>query len=233
MIQNGGKSRPPRVVGGYNATEGQFKYVASLQVFNKLHYCGGAIISHRTILTAAHCAKNYDVYAMIGSIYYQDYTAKRYHVKEFIKHEDFDPVTLNYDIALAILNESIDFDDDVEPIPLVTRKSHVGERMVLSGWGYTNTPPPAQVPPNQMQWMQTNVVTESICDDFHPDVDTNVCVFESKDHGICSGDSGGPLVNGDGELVGVISAGYACALGYPDSCTDVYMLKDWIIKHSV
>lgn len=45
-----------RISSGGSATEGQFPFIASLQVFRQ-HLCGGSIITPRHILTAAHCLK--------------------------------------------------------------------------------------------------------------------------------------------------------------------------------
>lgn len=45
-----------KIVGGDNASPGQFPYQVSLRK-NKSHFCGGSIIDSRTILTAAHCVE--------------------------------------------------------------------------------------------------------------------------------------------------------------------------------
>ena len=52
----------PRIVGGYDAPLGLAPYQVSLRlrlidamIFGLGHYCGGALISRRAILTAAHC----------------------------------------------------------------------------------------------------------------------------------------------------------------------------------
>lgn len=43
-----------RIVGGADATTGQFPYQISLRLTN-IHNCGGSIIDNQWILTAGHC----------------------------------------------------------------------------------------------------------------------------------------------------------------------------------
>lgn len=82
--------------------------------------------------------------------------------------------------------------------------------------------------------------------------DSNVCTLNPVDRGTCMGDSGtfkiffflslfsefedyfwshlvgGPLITNEGVLVGIVSWGVPCALGYPDIYTGVYKYLDWI-----
>ena len=52
------------IVGGHKASEGQFPYMVSFQLLKEgkdwpshTHFCGGAIIDRRNVLTAAHCCE--------------------------------------------------------------------------------------------------------------------------------------------------------------------------------
>lgn len=47
-----------KIVGGYDAKNGEFPYQVSIRINNK-HFCGGSILNQYYILTAAHCLQGY------------------------------------------------------------------------------------------------------------------------------------------------------------------------------
>ena len=53
----------PLIVGGKNASEGEFPWQVSVQgkknLTNTYHICGGSILSSNTILTASHCVQGW------------------------------------------------------------------------------------------------------------------------------------------------------------------------------
>lgn len=131
----------PRVVGGKNAEEGQIPYQVSLRLpAANLHFCGGAIISNRFILTAAHCMADLEthpsyVVAVIGSVHTNGGVWVK--IDKITSHKEWDRIKLVNDISLLRTAERIIFSDKIQPISLPTNNlpEEGNTRTILSGWG--------------------------------------------------------------------------------------------------
>lgn len=57
LAKNIDTSRIGRIVGGQDANPTRFRYQAFLEVHTaaETHFCGGTVISSRSVLTSAHC----------------------------------------------------------------------------------------------------------------------------------------------------------------------------------
>lgn len=113
----------PRIFGGKLVAAGQFPYLVSLRTNiyeTVIHECGGAIISEKFILLAAHCInKNNPVnqYEVAVSAY-NIKDGEVFKVKSFYQHEQFVSSILMNDIALAELVKPIKFTNTVQSIEL-------------------------------------------------------------------------------------------------------------------
>ncbi|XP_028264554.1 ovochymase-2-like [Parambassis ranga] len=104
-----------RVVGGTEATYGSHPWLVSLQKRGS-HFCGGAILSERWILTAAHCFASVSkeflrgVRVLVGE-YDQtvdDEEEQILQIKSVSVHEKYShALPMNYDIALVELDQHI------------------------------------------------------------------------------------------------------------------------------
>lgn len=130
--------RSGRIVGGRNAGEGSAPYQVSLKLFN-FHWCGGAIINNRWVLTAGHCLDGWDpaiIDIFVGSNQLDGSNGVVYKSEKFIPHENFDDPPFHNDIGLAKTVQSMVFNDRVRAIPIrQTRLPDKASPVILTGWG--------------------------------------------------------------------------------------------------
>ncbi|XP_034946165.1 tripartite motif-containing protein 2-like [Chelonus insularis] len=220
----------PKIIGGNIADETQFPYQVSLRIKNR-HFCGGSILNHRWILTAAHCLRGFNDTAInvVTGTTKLDEGGDFYQSSRVIGHEKYNSLFIWHDIGLIYVDEDIQFSETVKPVDLPSenfKKSNYPA--VLSGWGTTSYPGKA---PNDLQFIILTVINQKQCRNVSIRVtDKNICTLNKKGEGACHGDSGGPLV-ADGVQIGVVSWGTPCAKGKPDVFTRVYSYIDWINEH--
>lgn len=131
-----------RIVGGDEATVGQFPHQVSLRVRNgQRHFCGGSIISDRFILTAAHCTQNQtsnpaNVRAVVGA-HRVSTGGTQYALDRIVNHPGFSMQTIANDISVLRTTQRIAFSPLIQAIALPTADvpAEGGVPAFLSGWG--------------------------------------------------------------------------------------------------
>lgn len=217
-----------RVVGGDSAKVGQFPYIVSVRAYSS-HICGGTILNKDTILTAAHCVPQKDVeyLTIVAGSPYLEYYGTKYQVKSIKTHEEYNKENFQNDIAILKVTEPIEFNDNVQPIPLEETMDDQERDVILCGWGRLLT---EGVTAKQLHWINLKTLSTKKCSDKHnsPEVvESEICTFTKAGEGACYGDSGGPLV-ANGKQVGIASWGRPCGKGFPDVYTRVSSFFDWI-----
>ncbi len=146
-----------RIVNGKDVKLSSFPWSVTLQIFENDkpmgHFCGGAIISKRYILTAAHCVvlpSKYRVEVHGGGSGKLSDVKKLGKIKKIFAHpkyQDEDPdgkVHFKNDIALIYLGQDIRFNKAVKPIKLIKFRDNLKDllrgRLGIAGWGLTDPP---------------------------------------------------------------------------------------------
>ncbi|XP_024884292.1 chymotrypsin-2-like [Temnothorax curvispinosus] len=222
-----------QIVGGTNAPDGMYPYQVSLKdASNGRHFCGGAIVSKKYIITAAHClaGRRYpsDIQIGVGSNNLQSQII--YTADALIIHDNYNKTQYPNDIGLIKLSKDITFNKTITSTAIISdNKNFEGVRLQVSGWGRLWAGGPVPV---RLQHVTVRGYSQKSCAAIYaPDItDGHICTLESRGKGVCNGDSGGALTYGD-KLVGIVSFGVPCAEGYPDVFTRVYYYRDWVNKY--
>lgn len=124
-----------RIVGGSEAEDGQFPYQVTIRdKVSREHYCGGAILNNRFILTAAHCPTNVLLYAVVGVID-QNANGTAYDIEEATPYPAFDKTILLHDISVMRTVSVIVFTEFIQPIALPIKDTEKYVPVVVTGWG--------------------------------------------------------------------------------------------------
>jgi len=200
-----------KIVGGVEATKGEFPFIVSLRSSWGSHFCGGSLIAKNWVLTAAHCIEGGYLKGVTIGLHNQSDTVgvEKFTVAETMIHPDWNTNTMENDFALVRLEGESKF----SPINLNSSEISAGTDFVTAGWGTTSES--GSLAQNLMK-VTVPFVSKEDCLLAYPDVtDSMVCAgFKEGGKDSCQGDSGGPLMMGYGssrKLVGIVSWGIGCA----------------------
>uniref|UniRef100_V5GX21 CLIP domain-containing serine protease n=2 Tax=Anoplophora glabripennis TaxID=217634 RepID=V5GX21_ANOGL len=223
-----GVGTPDKIYGGTEADLNEYPWMALIEYQDvddgkRGFYCGGALISKRYVLTAAHCMKgdilkswklisvrlgehntdtNPDCTDIPGIKQFCTPSPVDVSVEERIVHEGYDPYDANqyHDIGLLRLSSDVQFTSSVKPICLpvteyIQKTDLVGEKLVVAGWGKTENKSESSVKLKLAVPFKPN--TDCVRSYGNAGVElanAQICAGGERGKDSCSGDSGGPLM---------------------------------------
>ncbi|KAJ8002786.1 hypothetical protein DPEC_G00162570 [Dallia pectoralis] len=227
--------RSLRIVGGLEARYGSHPWLVSLR-FRGSHFCGGAVLTDRWILTAAHCftsvSKDFlrNLHAAVGEFDQRvsDEGEMNFTVKTIQIHEKYQHASpMSYDMALLEINGHIQFGPHVQPIclPLARERFPPRTGCLVSGWGRTKERGRL---PAVLREVHLELVEPAKCKyvlkTLRPTQQTQTVLCAGPETGgrdACQGDSGGPLIcprkSGQFAVVGVTSWGKGCGRSWSNN----------------
>ncbi|XP_026730856.1 collagenase-like [Trichoplusia ni] len=251
-LRNGGE----RIVGGWEAEDGQFPYTVSIRMVGAtggVGACTGSVLNNQWILTAAHClARRFTYVVRVGltNITLPEYIIDRERDSAVI-HETYNHDTTavqTHDIGLLDLGISIPYSETIQPIRIQSSKRQQLEygnlQLILSGYGRTDDWWAGGIVPEVLYWVYQRGITQAECFTWYPNSQTmgpfTMCsqYYNNTNQNACTGDSGGPLtvVDVDGQVtqVGIMSFGSqrGCNTTHPQGFVRPDMYQDWIEKHT-
>ncbi|XP_078415682.1 coagulation factor X-like isoform X1 [Cetorhinus maximus] len=184
-------------------------------------FCGGTILSETLVVTAAHCLnQTATITAVVGEfdVKKEEQTEQRIEVEAAVPHQKFYRKTYDNDIAVLILKNPIQFNENVVPICLPQKEFTETVLMKLptalvSGWGRVLD---HGMTADKLQRIMVPYVDRSSCiESSKYPVSANMFCAGYKDEikDACQGDSGGPHVTQHKEtwfLTGIVSWGEGC-----------------------
>ena len=241
----------PRIVGGKPANITNFPYQVALifqpfdpnNIFNS-QFCGGSIVNDQWILTAAHCSVGQSPAGVAVAVGVTDLTQPQagriFNVDRIVIHPNYNPATMQNDVALWHLAQPITFNGNypaaalrlVSPADVGTGVADPGVVATITGWGSLS------FGGNYPFALQVGAAPITTASAYPPGTITSDMIMAGYAQGgvdTCQGDSGGPLVVTNAQKIimeaGVTSWGNGCAqAGYPGVYARVSWFYDWIIS---
>merc|ERR1711887_174406 len=225
-VTESSKEEDPRIVHGQEAARGSLPYQVSVQLnYNNRritskpsHFCGGALIADKWVLTAAHCMKGQTANKLKvvgGTNDITDKSSPTFFVERILRQK-YNSVNKMNDMALLELKRGEVKDSNragsahpLVPVPLCRESFEPqGKKCTVSGWGHLKSK--GSSVPDKLRKVSVTVLHDNIC--------------AKMLHGY-------PWDSSDKSMIcaGGVSWGVGCATeGIPGVYTNVRKYNNWI-----
>ncbi|KAH8350356.1 hypothetical protein KR067_003315, partial [Drosophila pandora] len=233
------------IFNGVETEPGEAPYMAIIEAWNDtfIHKCGGALVHNQYVLTAAHCilearAENtseLEYFVRLG-VYNRTEgdIIKRYKVVQNFSY-NYDGLTIENDILLIKLNETVKFNENIRPacLPSVEYPIQESDKLFLYGFGGRNS---TEASTEVLLKARMSVISDTkFLNEKYEHINATGYNITSD---ACGGDSGGPLVRRHpfykpclSEVMAVVSDGPYCDSSAPETLyTNVLHYLPWIHK---
>ncbi|KAJ6633771.1 Transmembrane protease serine 9 [Pseudolycoriella hygida] len=226
-----------RIVGGNPGIIEDIPYIlamiASYPDGTFSHFCGAAIISATRALTAAHCTGVYALdrmYVRAGSINTQQ-GGQLVRIANFFNHPAFDRYTLNNDISVLHLEESLNLalpGISTIGMPIQGAGTAAGTMARVAGWGALYE---GHIGHENLRYVMVPIITNAQCStSYYGQITAGmICAgYSEGGRNSCERDSGGPLTSGN-LVIGIVSWAEGCARpNLPGVYARVAHYRNWI-----
>lgn len=229
----------PNIVGGQPADTSQWQFYTQILSSNgTTAFCGGSYIGDGYVLTAAHCVSNRTARVLnvkVAGFVLGGNDGDRIQVVEKFVHPQYNPSTLNYDVALLKLERTPSVGRQVTLAQSnIYQYVRDGDLITVAGLGRLSE---GGSRPSNLQEVSVPLVSDQVCNQSGGNY-ANVgsvafCAgYAQGQKDSCSGDSGGPIVvssGGQTVQLGIVSWGIGCARPAKYGVySDVAALSSWI-----
>ncbi|RZF47480.1 hypothetical protein LSTR_LSTR007407 [Laodelphax striatellus] len=257
-------SHTPLIVGGEKASDKEFPFMAVLgygKSFETARWiCGGALISEKFIITAAHCLKSpsdgFVRWARLGNVNLKKNSSNEqiFDITKKLVHPKYKLPSFMYDIMILELDKPAVFTSYVRPVCLNVNDTVNRDNAIATGFGkmqHSKSSMNIEISDGSgttdLMKVSLDINPLDVCrksyslsrrqfpQGVHDSVLCAGVLTGGKD--TCQGDSGGPLVIAVDDpfcmycLIGVTSFGLFCGFKTPAIYTRVSYFVPWIVEN--